>query len=71
MYLRQLLQRYVFLLNIRVCELSPMGIELGNEETYENEYFRESITNELGSDEGKIFPKEKPRKSLNLDLGMV
>ena len=40
MYLSQLLQGYVFLLNIRVCELNSMGIELGNEESYENEYFQ-------------------------------
>ena len=47
-----------------------MGIELGNEETYENEYFRESMNSELGSDEGKIFPNEKPKSQLRFGYGL-
>ena len=32
--------------------------------------FRESITNKLGSDEGKIFPKEKPKSQLRFGYGL-
>ena len=43
---------------------------MGNEDTYENEYFRENMNSGLGSDEEKIFPTEKPKSQLRFGYGL-
>ena len=48
--------------------MRPTSIELTDEEAYENEDFREN--NELGSDEGRMFPDEKPKSQLRFGYGL-
>ena len=64
----QLLRVCIFLINIGTYELKPTSSDLVDVETYENGYFREN--NELGSDEGKIFPDEKPKSQLRFGYGL-
>ena len=70
MCFQQVLRGCILLICVRKYEFYPAGIELGNEETYENEYFRENMNSGLGSDEGKIFPTEKPKSQLRFGYGL-
>ena len=50
----------------------PINVELGNEETYHNEYLQENSEDEhdLGSDKEKVFPKEKPKSQIRFGYGL-
>ena len=63
MHISYLLGGCIFLVNISLNLQMPTSIELGNEDEV-----RES--NELGSDEGKIFPDEKPKSQLRFGYGL-
>ena len=54
---------------IKGCKSYP-GVELGNEETYENEYFRDNINHDLGKDDEKIFRNDKPKSQLRFGYGL-
>lgn len=68
MYISQLIGEYILLMSIGLSSQMPTSIELTDEEAYENEDFREN--NELGSDEGRMFPDEKPKSQLRFGYGL-
>ena len=50
-------------MSIDLSSQMPTGIELGNEDDF-------TENNVLGSDEGKIFPDEKPKSQLRFGYGL-
>ena len=55
---------------VQISVERPITVELGNEASYENEYFKDSEENDLGADNGKVFPDEKPKSQLRFGYGL-